>query len=66
MTITHYSDWAQQPDVRLACGQMTTPAWSPTRADLPTGVYETDEGDLYTFERTDLVTCESCKEWLPR
>ena len=62
--VVHYSDWAQQPDVRLACGRMTTTAWSP-RPGLPGRVYEEDGGDLYTFERTELVTCPGCKEWLP-
>lgn len=56
----HYSYEAFQPDVHLRCGRWTTPAWSP-RAGLPDLVYQCDEGDLYTFERMDLVNCEECK-----
>jgi hypothetical protein len=55
----HYSEWAQQPDIRLACGRMTTPAWIQ-RDRLPERVYQTDDGDLYTFERKELVTCTAC------
>lgn len=60
----HYSNWAQQPDVLLACGPWTTPSWTP-RAGLPSLVYEDDEGRLYTFSRVDLVTCPDCQRSLP-
>jgi hypothetical protein len=56
----HYSHEAYQPDVHLRCGRWTTPSWRP-RAGLPDLVYQTDEGDLYTFERVELVTCEECR-----
>jgi hypothetical protein len=56
----HYAHEAYQPNVHLRCGRWTTPAWSP-RAELPDLVYQTDEGDLYTFERVELVTCETCR-----
>lgn len=64
-TEVHYSNWAQQPDVRFACGISTTPAWLQ-RDDLPSLVYEAEGGWLYTFERTDLVTCPECLEELLR
>lgn len=61
----HYSHEAYQPDVHLLCGRWTTPAWTK-RTGLPDRVYQTNEGDLYTFARDDLVTCEDCKVQLAR
>lgn len=55
----HYSNWSQQPDVWLACGRWTTPAWSQGDG-LDAGIYEEDDGDLYTFEHFDRVNCEAC------
>ena len=57
--IVHYSSWSQQPDVWLACGQWTTPAYTQ-RDDLAVGVYEADGGDLYTFEPLGRVSCQGC------
>lgn len=59
----HYSHEAYQPDVHLRCGRWTTPTRSPY-ATLPELVYQTAEGDLYTFVRVELVTCEECKQAL--
>lgn len=60
LPLVHYSDWAQQPDVRLACDRWTTPSWNQPD-DLPEYVYQEDGGELYTFARTDLVTCLKCR-----
>ncbi len=65
--IVHYSDWAQQPDVHLACGVWTTPTWSPRRVCLPNGIYEGDDDVLYAFEGSHrLVSCPECLGWLER
>lgn len=58
----HLSDWAQQPDVRIACDQSwTTPAWgSEEETDTGTeGVYKADDGRLYTFDPAR-ATCPAC------
>lgn len=54
---THWSDWAQQPDVRIACTQSYGRPWTTTA--LPEGVYSVDS-TLYSFDVT-AVTCEACK-----
>ena len=72
MTV-HLSDWAQQPDIHIACGGWTTPKWGSLKyqgGDRPEqeGVYygepregrlEDGERILYTFEEGK-VTCEAC------
>jgi len=59
----HYSDWASQPYVRVACTQKVGEPWC-IRKDLPEQVYEIPvEGKdsiLYTFE----VSCVTCLECL--
>lgn len=62
--IVHYSDYASQPDIKLACGRWTVPAWAEDTRALPVGIYLGDEGDLYTFERTDKVNCSECLKYL--
>jgi hypothetical protein len=63
-TPIHYSDWASQPDIRIACDQSyTTPAWKTAenahaQMDLPAEVYLADDGRLYTF--TQKPTCLDC------
>jgi hypothetical protein len=57
--LVHYSDWASQPDVKIACDQ------SIDRADIEdpgvaAGVYVREDGRLYAFELT-LVTCPKCQ-----
>lgn len=54
----HLSDYAQQPEVRIACTQRYSSPWNQPK-DLPPGVHQLDE-DLYTFDE-DLVTCPECK-----
>lgn len=67
----HYSDWAAQPDVHLACGRFVQPAWVKTIAVPPPGVHEgtpfmprpgepaSDEPTLYAFD-APRVTCPAC------
>ncbi len=57
----HWSNWSQQPDVHLAHGEFTTPAWRDWRAEdgLPEGVYHADNGSLYTFNR-ESANCRRC------
>ncbi len=60
-TVTHYSNYASQPNVLLLCGIWTTPSWKSKPQDLPDGVYIEDENeDRYTFSRKDLVDCPIC------
>ena len=65
--LVHWSDWAQQPDIRIACDQSyTTPKWGP-RSGLTdvANVYEADDGRLYTFTggmREGLATCPRCRD----
>lgn len=62
--VIHWSDWASQPDIRIACDQTyTTPAWhtkeDPRGSTTGTpGVYRGDDGRLYTFEHEP--TCPGC------
>lgn len=63
--IIHWSDWAQQPEIRIACTQQGHHPWT-TRKDLPDKVHEVPAVKgrpewLYTFE-TGLVTCEACRK----
>lgn len=53
----HFSDWASQPEVRIACTQEYGRPWTQDET-LPQGVYEMDE-TLYTFN-VDQVTCLEC------
>jgi hypothetical protein len=67
----HLSDWASQPDVRIACDQYYgTPAYRQTiePSTLPEGVYELDDGRLYTFddELNGSVTCPACVAFAAR
>lgn len=62
-TIIHYSHFAQQPGVELACGRSTTPAWGDGTTEHD-GVYRDDDGDCYTFRRVSLVNCEGCKHYI--
>jgi hypothetical protein len=56
----HLSDWAQQPDIRIACDQSyTTPKWNQSVDG--TGVYLTEDGRRYAFER-EHATCPGCIE----
>lgn len=63
--LVHNSDWTNQPDVHLLCGRWTTPAWSQ-RDGLPQYVYEEDGGELYTFEREDLITYPDCLQLMQK
>lgn len=60
----HLCDWSSQPDLHIACGEpWAVPAWKTATTDPHTsteGVYRTDDGRLYAFER-DMATCEACK-----
>lgn len=63
--IVHLCDFAQQPDIRIACDQSwTTPAIRFQRPEkAATGikdVHKADDGRLYTFEAAK-VTCPKCK-----
>lgn len=57
---THYCDWASQPNLHFVCGISTTPKWGAQPEGLPVGVYQEDDGDLYTFSRVTYVDCETC------
>lgn len=61
--IIHWSDWGQQPEIRIACTQSYERPWE-LRRDLPTDVHEVSHKDepstLYTFN-THKTTCEECK-----
>lgn len=60
----HLCDWSGQPDLHIACGEpWAVPAWETESTSSRTsteGVYRTDDGRLYTFERAK-ATCETCK-----
>ena len=59
--IIHYSDWAGQPYIHLACADsddITTPAWECNWENSP---FLTEKGDWYTFDEEE-VTCIVCKE----
>lgn len=60
--IIHWSDWASQPTVRIACSQKFGVPWT-IRRDLPPQVHEIpiegEESTLYTYE-LHLVTCPKC------
>jgi hypothetical protein len=64
--IVHWSDWASQPGIRVACTQEGHFPWQ-YRKDLPPEVHEVPEtkdgkpGLLYTFD-TDFVTCPDCRK----
>jgi len=62
----HWSDWAQQPEIRIACTQRGHHPWILSRKDLPSSVHEVPaRGDqpewLYTFN-TGPVTCGECRK----
>lgn len=62
--VVHYSDYASQPDIHLACDRWTIPAWGEPSSSI-LGIYLEDErGEFYTFERTDKVTCPGCLKYL--
>ena len=59
----HWSDWGQQPEIRIACTQSYERPWE-IRKDLPEGVHEVphkgEPSTIYTFNSRK-VTCEVCK-----
>jgi hypothetical protein len=58
--LIHLCDYASQPDIHLVCtNTWTIPKWCPDPNAPDTGVYESDEGLLYTFEKS-LVSCPEC------
>jgi hypothetical protein len=57
----HWSDWADQPSVRIACDQSyDTPAFEQI-LDSGHGIHEREDGKLYTFQ-SELATCPGCRE----
>lgn len=64
----HLSDFASQPDIRIACDQSwTTPKWGSEESKwtgIP-NVHMADDDRLYTF-RVALVTCEKCISQPPK
>jgi hypothetical protein len=60
----HWSDWASQPEIRIACSRGYHLPWTK-RKDLPPHVHEVPVRDLpsilYTFN-VRLVTCEACRD----
>ena len=59
--IVHYSDWAGQPNIRIACTQnYTQPAWGQSDTKIE-GVYASENEGLYTFDICN-VTCPKCLE----
>jgi hypothetical protein len=60
--VIHWSDWASQPSVQIACTKELHFPWQ-LRKDLPPHVHEIPvEGEpsiLYTFDPR-LVTCPEC------
>lgn len=62
--LIHWSDYASQPNLRIACDQTwTTPLWGPKRpkCELPEGVYIAGGERLYSFD-LERVTCPECKQ----
>jgi hypothetical protein len=58
--VVHYSDWADQPDVRIACDQSyARPTWQGAETAWH-GVYRREDKRLYAFDEA-LVTCEPCR-----
>lgn len=62
MSVIHLCDYASQPSIQILCDQSwTTPNWGPGGGKTSTeGVYESDDGRLYTFN-PELMTCPACK-----
>jgi hypothetical protein len=61
--LVHFSDWSQQPDVRVLCDQTySRPAWGQPWG-LAAGVFALEDSRLYTFEQ-GAVTCPQCLEAL--
>lgn len=69
--ITHYSDYASQPEIRIACTQKYHFPWT-VRKDLPLDVYQVPippnsknkhllKEWFYTFD-PKLVDCQECKK----
>lgn len=57
----HYSEYADMKDIKIFCTQKWTWAGWSQPADLPIGVYASDEPNLYyTFEKSNM-TCDDCK-----
>lgn len=57
--VVHWSDWAGQPDIRIACDQTYEGAAWTQPDDLPEAVHARDDDKLYTFETTR-VSCRHC------
>lgn len=56
----HFCNWSGQPDLHIACGEpWTTPRWEGAATAIE-GVYWSDDGRLYSFERGK-TTCATCK-----
>lgn len=52
----HWCNWSSQPDIGIACGRWTRPAWHQQSKAEP---YLDDDGALYAFDDM-LVTCSAC------
>lgn len=59
--VVHICIWSSQPDIWIACGRWTTPAWWKPRPKLPRDIYWDDDRKKYTFEK-ELGNCEACKK----
>ncbi len=59
--LLHYSHWADQPTVLLACGVLADP-WTVIYLELETQ-YCSAEARGYTFDRKR-TTCKQCKQWI--
>lgn len=60
--VVHLSRLSYQPDIQILCtGNWVQPVWSGSEkhSNLPEGVYEDTENNLYTFQE-GLTTCPDC------
>lgn len=68
--VVHYCDWAQEPEIHLACGKWTIPAWGKASKthpasglSLPDGIFMEVGGGLYTFDKEQQINCEKCLKY---
>jgi len=69
MNEIHFSDWSQQPSVRIYCTQTySTPAWNkimPMEKILRIGVHLLDNDEYYSFDKKK-VNCKNCIDRLAK
>lgn len=66
--VVHWSDWAGQPDIKIACGGWTTPAWkgTPQWFEPHNDTHPGHDGRAYTFAHfaaeASRITCAECRQ----